>query len=293
MNNKKFLILIAVILFLSAAFFLVIKYNNFGVRGNGGGDDNDGKLFNFKKTDLSYYEFMYDDPGCRDGNCIKEYIIHSNGLVFSRDKSVINGSKKTKIKIGTIEKNKAGYLIAYTRDHMTVLNPEGIDCYNCGLVHIFYGDAAGKKSATSYIDVSPQFMRDVLAMTESEVENIGFFESFFAHIVFTSSGGVSADYHFYPDGTVLREEFGKKNGELLNFNIYTIEKSIIEEIKSGITEDYFTAEDSEAGCVEVGLSWGYIELQVGQKYNFVYTCGVGDSAADELFKELFEKIRGK
>jgi hypothetical protein len=148
--------------------------------------------------------------------------VHSNGIVFLRDESVVDGSRKTKINIGAIDKNKAEYLISYTGDHMQVLNPEGIDCRNCGLVHMFYGDTAGKKSATSYIDVSPQFMRDTLAMTESELKKASFFEPFFVHVVFSSLWENSIDYHFYSDGTVLKEEFGEKNGELIGFNIYTI-----------------------------------------------------------------------
>jgi hypothetical protein len=292
MNKKNILISVVAIMFLFAALFiLIVKYNDRGAGGNGGGDDD--KLFNFKKTDLSYYEYMYDDPGCRNGNCMKEYIVHSNGIVFFRDESVINGFKKTKINIGEIEKNKAEYLISYTGDHMQILNPEGIDCFNCGLVHIFYGDAAGKKSATSYIDASPQFMHDALAMTESEVKNAKFFEPFFVHIVFTALRGNSIDYHFYSDGTVLKEEFGEKNGEFLAFDIYTIEKSVMDKMKDSITGDHFLAEDSQTGCTEAGLKWGYIELEKGEDYNFVYTCGAGDSAVDKLFNELFEKTGGK
>lgn len=293
--NKKYILIsmVAIPVLFAALFILAVRYNNPGTGGNGNGSGDDDKFFNFKKTDVSYYEFMYDDPGCRDGNCMKEYIVHSNGIVFFRDESVINGFKKTKINIGTIEKNKAEYLVAYTGDRMEVLNPEGIDCYNCGLEHIFYGDAAGKKSVTSYIDSSPQYMRDVLAMTEAEVRKANFFEPFFVHIVFTSLRGISTDYHFYSDGTVLREEFGEKNGELLSFNIYTIEKKVMDEMKGRITGEHFLEEDSDTGCIEAGLRWGYVEIQKGEDYNFVYTCGAGGSAADKLFKELFEKTRGR
>jgi hypothetical protein len=292
MNTKNILILLSAILVLFAVLLiLLVKYDyiDLGSNGNGG----NGKFFDFKETDASYYEYMYDDPGCRNNICMKEYIVHSNGIVFSRDESVINGSRKTKINTSKIEKNKAEYLIAYTGDHMQVLNPEGIDCQNCGLVHIFYGDTDKKKSATSYMDISPQFMSDVLAMTELELKNAILLEPFFVHVVFSSLWKNSADYHFYSDGTVLKEEFGEKNGELLGFNIYTIEKSVIDELRNSINKDHFLAKDNEIGCVELGLKWGYIELQKDGEYNFAYTCGVGDSAVDKLFKELFEKTGGK
>jgi hypothetical protein len=71
MNTKNILILLAAILVLFAALFiLLVKYYHIDFGGSVNGGNN--KIFDFKKTDLGYYEYMYDDPGCRNDNCIKE-----------------------------------------------------------------------------------------------------------------------------------------------------------------------------------------------------------------------------
>jgi hypothetical protein len=67
----------------------------------------------------------------------------------------------------------------------------------------------------------------------------------------------------------------------------------VDELRNSINKDHFLAEDNEIGCVDLGLKWGYIELQKGGEYNFAYTCGAGDSAVDKLFRDLFERTEGK
>lgn len=290
MLNRNILIMLAATMFLFTALFLFAIRNNGGMFGGGSNED---EFFNFKDTELNYFEYMYDDPVCRDGNCVKEYIVHSNGIVFSRNEFIANGSKRASTKTALLSRKKAEELIKYTRDHMEIFNPEGINCYDCGLVHIFYGDQLGTKSTTSFIDQSPQATRDIFIATEAAISEAIFVDPFFVHIVFNSLWGDTDDYHFYYDGTVLKEVFGDKNGELLSFNIYSIEKNIMDEIKTTISDDYFSAIDNDLPCIEEGLKWGYVEIQKGSDYNFVYTCGAGDSAADKLFKDLLKRIKHK
>jgi len=64
--------------------------------------------------------------------------------------------------------------------------------------------------------------------------------------------------------------------------------SDVAQLRDAVTDGYFESENDLVDCNKRNLEWGYIEVQKGQSYNLVYTCG-GDEDAGKLFEELMEK----
>jgi len=244
--------------------------------------------FDFKETDMKYYEFVYEDTECKD-ECLTEYIVHSNGLVFPKKETNTGGMINTEIYIGIIDKKKAETLIERTKTDIGNTNTEGIDCDSCQLYHIFYGEKEITRSFTTRTENAPGFFKDIEENTSQELKTQTPLEPFFIHLIFKKPKENAIDYHFFPDGTVLKEQFGERNGELLSSAIYTISQKDMDAMKQSTTNDIFASSDNLDRCDKNNLEWGYIEIQKGTSYKLIYTCGTGNSRADKLFSELLKK----
>jgi hypothetical protein len=234
-----------------------------------------GEKFDFKETDLSYIEFVREEP-----ESFEEYIIHSNGLVLEK--------KAERIRIGHIDGKRAVEIIERAGDGMKDTT-EGIDCEECGIYHVFYGSPRETLAYTVRMDEAPQYVLELEEETKKVADELVRGEAFYVHFVYKRTGEYVTDYHFYPDGTTLLEEFGPRNGELKNSRIYRLEREVMERIKREIPDEYFTSENDLMGCNSRDLEWGYLEIQKDGRYGTVYTCGTGNTAADELFNEFLEK----
>ncbi len=250
-----------------------------------------GDTFNFRKTDMRYYEFVYEDLTC-ETICFEEYIVHSNGLVLIKKETRAEGITKTGIDTGTIDKTRAEELIQKTENLVGAINTGGVDCRECQIYHIFYGDPEKTASLTGYAEDAPEPIKEIGEETRLALKNIKPIDPYFMHFIYKKPGNNSIDYHIYPDGTVLKEEFGQKNGELIKSAIYTLSQRDIEHMIESTTVEYFTSEDNLLNCNKNGLEWGYLEIKKDSDYRLVYTCGTGNSAADRLFNEMLRKTGG-
>lgn len=289
-GQEKIIAALLFFIFLTVLFFIAAKYFNSGNNIGGGGTD----AFNFQKTDLSYYEFVYEDSSCESGECLVEYIVQSDGTVFLKKETKKNNISEIEIKAGMIEKKEAESLVYSVKNAVAnVSGTGGVDCVSCQLYHLFYGDPFQTKTIVKYRAGVPGFMLKVRENTELGLETMALLDPFFVHFVFEPRGKSTVDYHFYPNGLVLREEFGRKNGELLDSAIYSVSSENIDSLKRMVEDNYFASQDNLYGCVRSDFSWGYLEIKKGDAYRAVFTCGNGSSGADKLFNELLNKTNGK
>lgn len=287
LSNKNKKIIIALLLFVAISLFIAYQLTIEK-------PPEKNEALDFRKTNLSYYEFVYEDLSCEGKSCLtEEYIVFSNGLVFEKNEAQSDEKEKAEIRIGTIEKNEAEKLIGYAKNIPDGLNAGGIDCNDCQLFHVFYGDQIQTKAITKRVEDAPESMRKIKEMTEKALEKLESSNPSFVHLVFEPKGESAIDYHFYPDGTVLKEYFGVNNGDLLSSAIYSLNSEETAELTGMIKEDYFKSTDNMEECVKTDLSWGYLEVKKGDAYRTVFTCGTGQSGADKLFKELLNKTGGK
>ena len=114
-------------------------------------------------------------------------------------------------------------------------------------------------------------------------------EQFFVQFVYTKLGQNSVDYHFFSDGSVLREEFIGDDLVLGPVSVFEIEKSELDSLKKKFDSEFFDSKSSLDNCPLNGLAHGYLEVMNNDKYNFSWTCGTLDSRVDIVFNELMEE----
>ncbi len=252
-----------------------------------------GKAFNFEKTNNSYYEIVYEESPCTQ-ECILEYILFSNGLVYIKNETNAGGSIITSATIGSIDGAVSGKLVTEAEKVVGDSRSGGVDCGNCSLYHVFYGGDNKTRVVTGFSQNATAVVQELDGETRAAVKDLSVGDSFYIHFVFKRLNENIVDYHFFSDGIVLREEFGLRNGQLLSSVVYSLDPRSVQLLKDSVAEDFFaSADDAGLGCVKKGLEWGYVELQKGAGYKVVNTCGGGDSGADKVFDVLFERAGGK
>ena len=110
-------------------------------------------------------------------------------------------------------------------------------------------------------------------------------EDFFIQLVYKKLGQKTIDYHLFPNGSILYEEFDD-GINLTSARVYTIGEEKLKRIKNLVKPNFFESESSIVNCYTIGFDYGYLEVKSGSLYNFAWTCGTEDSDADELFNEL-------
>ncbi|MBU0758687.1 MAG: hypothetical protein KKG59_02510 [Nanoarchaeota archaeon] len=243
--------------------------------------------FDFQETDLKYFEFVHENPSC-EIYCDIEYIVVSNGMTLTKTKDFVG----REIIIGKIDPVDAEKLVRQTETQLGDLSNGGIDCRDCNINHIFYGDKSKTQAFTTYVDEAPEFIQNIHTDTERVLQSQQIPDQFFMNLVFKKNNEFAKDYHFFPDGTVLIEEFGELNGNLISSEIVKIDKSDMDTIRLSIEDGFFTSEDDSDTCWKKKLDYGYIQVLDKDKHNFVFICGIGDSSADRLFNKLVSKVGG-
>jgi hypothetical protein len=252
-----------------------------------------GDLLKFQGTDLEYYEFVYEDTTCNT-DCFREYIVISNGFTLTKIEAKRDGQKTTEVSLGTIDTNAAEEVIGYTESIMAGYKTNGIMCSECRLYHVFYGDNRITRVFSDYGDNTPESIKGIEKQTQLALKDIKESEPFFLHLVFKKVNKDSIDYHFFGDGTVLKEVFGINNGELKSHMIYRIDGSELRMLKDSVNDNFFIPSSNNLhDCEKNDLEWGYIEIKDKENYGLSFTCGTGNSAADTIFLDLFKKTGGR
>jgi|WetSurMetagenome_2_1015567.scaffolds.fasta_scaffold13451_6 hypothetical protein len=234
--------------------------------------------FSMHPEDMRFFEYVSESPAS-----FREYLTLTNGATLVK----IHNGRDVQIKVGAISRGIASNLI----EKGLVLikeNNKGIECSGCSLVHLFY---AGKetKAYTVVAENASSNIKDLEGVFSGSLENMSEPDRFYVHFLFQRQGGDIIDYHFFPDGTVIKSVFGSANGELKEARFYSIGKNDHNEIRSRASEEVLSSWDDMLGCVASGLMWGTVEVYRDGKYALINTCGTGESAADKLFSFLMKR----
>lgn len=226
--------------------------------------------------DMRFFEYVSESPGA-----FQEYLVLSNGV--SLVKKHVNGSNV--ISVGRISKEDS-YAIIEKGLALLKEDNEGLDCSGCSLVHLFYADDSGTHAYSVLAQNASPEISDVEGIFSAELQNLSGQDQFYVHFLFQRQGEDIIDYHFFPDGSVIKSVFGTGNGELKEAHFYSISEKDRSDLKFMASEDVFSSGDDLLGCVPAGLMWGTVEVYRDEKYVYIDTCGTGESAADKLFAFL-------
>lgn len=238
--------------------------------------------FEFHPSPTSYYEFVYEDALCEQ-ECMREYLLFSHGLLFY--KQVDDQATMT---LGSIDSLLATDIIDHAKDSIGQVQSPGLDCDQCASYHLFYGDQEHTFSRAILAQEKPPYLNVLESRLTQAQQTQTLQETQFVHFIFHREDGIGIDYHFFPDGTVLYESFGLKNGELLSSAMYTMSPEDFTSIFAQIHENFYQAENSFDDCNKKQLEWGYVEIRDKDQYHEVFTCGKGGGG--KVFNYLFSRI---
>ncbi|HIE33517.1 MAG TPA: hypothetical protein EYP86_00045 [Candidatus Altiarchaeales archaeon] len=143
-------------------------------------NNNSKNIFNFKETDLKYYELVHEDPLC-ETTCMNEYIVHSNGLVFIKR---VHKGNCVDIEIGTINETMAISLIERAESIISDRKTGGINCTDCGVYHIFHGDSEKTTELTIYLRDAPISVMELENDTSNALNDLKPIEQFFVQFIY-------------------------------------------------------------------------------------------------------------
>lgn len=273
MNKKNSYIIIIIIgAILVAYYFLFIE----NVRtGNNG------------KQDMSYFEIVKEDPACKE-NCFLEYIVMSNGEIMEKNIKDHNIKNKNGINMLAAGDADVKMVSERVRDYFEKYGTnEGIDCENCSSYHLYYRDIEGKKSYAIKEGDADEDMIEILKLTESVAKKSRKSDIEFFHFFYGKKDGSYLDYHIFTNGTVIREVFGKRSGQLVESGIYLINPEQIDKLEKLLSADYFNEKNDSEMCYGRDFLWGFLEIKTRMGYNYIYTCGDGKNNSDTIFNYLY------
>jgi hypothetical protein len=230
-------------------------------------------------VDMRFFEYVSESPGS-----FREYLIVSNGVSLVKKH---NGGEDL-IKVGMIPPESASSMIKNGAGLIKEMN-KGIDCVDCSLMHLFYGDGKEAKAYTVDADNASSDIGGLEGVLSTALDDVSGLDPFYVHFLFQKQGKDIVDYHFFPDGSVIRSIFGPGNGELEEARFYSIGVNDLSDMRSMASEEVLSSGDDMLGCVPSGLMWGTVEVYRDGKYALINTCGTGESAADKLFSFLMTR----
>jgi len=202
-----------------------------------------------QNSDLRFYEIVHEKSDCKP-SCSLEYLLISNGIMLKKESQ--GAYPNHKIEIFSIQKEKAEELVNLTSAN--IKESAGEECRNCSLFTLFISAKekpisffAKEESASNFI----VGLEQKTAALEKEGKKE---EQFFIQFVFQRLGNNAIDYHFFPDGTVLKEEFTGNSFSLANATLYKIPEEKIAQIKSAVKPEFFASESGIENCPRKGLS---------------------------------------
>lgn len=234
----------------------------------------------------AYFEIVREGKSLGDLGST-EYLMTSAGLILRKIKVEFSGREPlpTQIAIFRVTEGDAKALLGEVKANAATLKEE---CNGCSTYHMFYYDADGTKAYEVSEGNASSFVKALPARMEALIKNAKREETFFMSLVY-SEGDKIPDYHIFEDGAVIYEEFSLSKDTLLNARMLKLDP---EKIKNAIPDDFF-AWKGAASCNRREFGYGYVEAADKEKYNFAYTCGMGDSAADKFFDKLYGIVGGK
>ncbi len=233
-----------------------------------------------------YYEIVFDKADCNP-YCSTEFIVLSNGLVFKKEsysRSVINNQ----IEIVKVSEDNALQAIKSAQESVGEQKTER--CENCNSYVLFLEKKGRHFMFSAQEKDAPESVKKVFDDSTKLFLEGNKTEQFFVQFVFKRPGQNTADFHFFSDGTVLREDFSANTQILAGVEVFLLEKEKIDLIRGKISSDLFDSRTGIENCFEKGLEYGYLEVQMDEQYGFFWTCGAQSSKADELFNDLLKEF---
>ncbi len=235
---------------------------------------------------LLYYEIVLEKSGCKP-YCSLEYIVLSNGLVMKKQSNSQTVIENT-IEIVKTTPEKAAQAIKFAQDN---LSEQKFDkCNSCDQFVFFTNKKPDLFMFVSRQEEAPDFLNKIFENSQNLFSGGEKVEQFFVQFVFKKIGKNAVDYHFYPDGSVVKETYVGSSQELAGADAFMLNGQQLGFLKSQITGGLFDSKSGLENCQKNGLEYGYLEVLRDGEYIFEWTCGTRASKVDTVFNEYLREF---
>jgi len=241
------------------------------------------------KENMSYYEIVKEDEKCAD-NCFLEYIVMSDGVVMEKYIKDFNNKEKNGIRMlnAGVEVEKLFEKVALFFNKYGT--NDGISCESCSSYHLYYSGRDGRRSFATIEGSNDSEVVNILSATMDLIAKASEGNVDFFHFYYGKKDGGYLDYHIFTDGVIIREVFGKRNGQLLESDIYRSDGKRIADVINLTKADFFNENSEIKFCNNREFLWGYLEVKTRESYNYIYTCGDGKNDSDIIFDYLYNNF---
>ncbi len=237
-------------------------------------------------SDLEYLEIVHEIKTC-DPYCSVEYILLSNGMMLKKQSNT-EDIIHHEIEFVKIDESVAKEVIESAKQN--VFESLNERCYNCDEYTLFFNDKEKSFMYSVNAKNAPLFLKNIKDNLAQLFSSGVATDQFFIQFVYKRIGYNSLDYHIFPDGSVLKEEFAGVDYTLASSEIFLITPEKLNELNNSISEDFFDSQSNLEKCYTKGLEHGYVEILKNDSSKFIWTCGVMESEADLLFNKLLAEF---
>jgi len=172
---------------------------------------------------LLYYEIVIEKSGCKP-YCSLEYIVLSNGLVMKKQSNSQIVIENT-VEIAKTTPEKAAQAIKFAQDN---LSEQKFDrCNGCDQFVFFTNKKPDLFMFVSRQEEAPDYLNKIIENSAGLFSGGEKGEQFFAQFVFKKTGKNAVDFHFYADGSVVKETYVGSSQELLGAEAFMLNEQQI------------------------------------------------------------------
>lgn len=238
---------------------------------------------------LTYFEFVIDKERCNEPVCFLEYIVASDGSFLEKSAFRNGVDIPAEIFLGQLDSEQAASLLSFVGQNLQNQTEPCQECYR-----LYYSD--GTRLFRQEIPLEPQNetlerLRTLLAEAKKTAVPA---PDFFAKLVFKEYQKPTVDYHFFPSGLVIKEEFSDR-ADIFSGAELSIRKEKILELQNQVDDSFFDSQTAPSwqptfNCLP-DISYGYLEIKKNGKYASKWVCGGGNTAADRLFAKWYGEFK--
>lgn len=241
-----------------------------------------------QKSGLLFYEVVHERADCRP-YCSLEFIVLSDGTML-RKEALGSSNEFDGHQVGLVKISEEKAIEAIRFVEQSGLEQGGERCSGCSEFHVFFLKDKKPVMFLTEEEKAPSSIFSIMENSKKIFSQGEQGEDFFAQFVFKRFGRNAVDYHFFPSGVVLREEFSEPGSRLFGAELSELSLEKNNALKSKIAPGFFGSVSGLANCQKAGLEYGYLEIKKNGSYDFVWTCGTESSAADQLFNDLLKEF---
>ncbi|MBS3061762.1 MAG: hypothetical protein J4215_04235 [Candidatus Diapherotrites archaeon] len=231
-----------------------------------------------------FLEVALDDLSCPANVCSSEYLLTSNGWLLEKIQNSGDSTNPVSISVTRVPQESVQKI--WNRLPPLFSSSMDANCSSCPVWNSFWlhnGKLTRVNIGKFFQDENRSGqLSDIFFELKQLSDSASPSDDLFVQFVFQENGGRFVDYHFFPDGTFVRSEFGFGNGEILSARVGN-DPVKVAKVFDSVSDDFFS--DPAAVDCPASLTHGSMIVSKGARESLDFFCV--NSGAKRLFLQLY------